>query len=94
MTVLWQLDSYETCTIRWGLSTDCSSGSAKVAPYGDMQYQYTISGLLSGTLYYYQVEGVGIGSFRSAPEGSPRASGFWHRAILKDRRRGMTQPAA
>ncbi len=67
MTVLWQLDSYQTCTIHWGLTTEYSSGSADVAPNGDMQYQYTISGLLPGTLYYYQVEGVGSGSFRAAP---------------------------
>ncbi len=68
MTVLWQLDTYTNCTIRWGLSTDYSSGSASVEGQGDAQYKYTITGLLPGTLYYYHVDEVGSGSFRTAPE--------------------------
>ena len=68
MTVLWQLDTSEVCTVRWGLTADYSSGTASIEPHGDTQYEYTISGLLPGTLYYYQVDGVGSGSFRAAPE--------------------------
>jgi hypothetical protein len=68
MTVLWQLDTFQTCTIRWGLTTDYSSGTASIEPHGDTQYEYAVTGLLPGTLYYYRVDGVGSGSFRTAPD--------------------------
>jgi VCBS repeat-containing protein len=70
MTVLWQLDVFQACTIRWGPTTSYSSGTASVEPQGDTQYEYTITGLTPGTLYYYQVDGVGGGVFRAAPEDS------------------------
>jgi len=68
MTVLWQLGTSRTCTIRWGLTTAYSSGTASMKPRGDTQYEYTITGLLPGTLYYYRVDGIGSGSFRAAPD--------------------------
>ncbi len=68
MTVLWKLNVPRTCTIRWGLTTNYSSGKAVIDPHGDTQYEYTVAGLLTGTLYYYQVDGVGSGSFRGAPD--------------------------
>ena len=52
------------------MNTSYSSGTANVESYGDTQYKYTISGLLPGTLYYYQVDGIGDGSFRAAPDGA------------------------
>ena len=85
MAVLWQLDADQTCTIHWGLTTDYSTGSAEVASYGDIQYQYTISGLLPGKLYYYQVEGVGEGSFRAAPDGSAASGSTGSRKIPRSR---------
>jgi VCBS repeat-containing protein len=68
MTVLWQLDASQACTIRWGLTTSYSAGTASLEPHGDNQYECTITGLTPATLYYYQVDGVGSGVFRTAPE--------------------------
>ena len=68
MTVLWQLDVYQVCTVRWGLTASYSAGMASLEPLGETQYEYTITGLIPVTLYYYQVDGVGSGVFRTAPE--------------------------
>jgi hypothetical protein len=70
MTVLWQLDSNPTCTLAWGLDTSYSLGSANVSAYGDYQYKYTITGLTSGTKYYYRITQSSTtytGSFLAAP---------------------------
>lgn len=68
MTVLWQLDNTQTCQINWGKDQACSEGTANTAEYGtDHEYKYTIAGLSPGTKYYYRVQGVGNGSFYTAP---------------------------
>jgi hypothetical protein len=66
MTVLWQLDGNQQCTIRWG-PTQSYGSSDVTSAYGDNQYSYTISGLTPGAKYYYQVDSVGSGSFYAAP---------------------------
>jgi len=74
MTVLWQLDSGEVCSIEWGLDTSYSSGSASVPEYGtDRQYKHTITGLTPGAKYYYKCNigaGASTGSFTAAPSDS------------------------
>jgi hypothetical protein len=71
MTVLWQLDSSQTCTLEWGLDTSYSGGSVATNEYGtDHQYKHTITGLTPGNKYYYRVTvdpNQYIGSFRAAP---------------------------
>jgi hypothetical protein len=68
MTVLWQLDCAQPCQINWGKDEACSDGTGNAAEYGsDHQYKYTVTGLAPGTEYYYQVQGVGGGSFYTAP---------------------------
>lgn len=71
MTVLYQMSSSQSGTITWGTTTNYELGSSATQSFGsDNQYRYTISGLTPGTLYYYYIEGVGKGSFRTAPEQS------------------------
>ena len=72
MTVLWQLDSAQTCRIEWGTDASCSDGNAVTAEYNSShQHKYTIAGLAAGVKHYYRVN-VGVngygGSFRTAPE--------------------------
>lgn len=71
MTVLWQTDVTQSCTIEWGTST-AYGNSANTTEYGtDHQHKYVIPGLTNSTLYYYRVT-IGTstypGSFRSAPD--------------------------
>lgn len=74
MTVLYQMSSSQSGTISWGTTTNYELGSSATQSFGsDNQYRYTISGLTPGTLYYYNIEGVGKGSFRTAPEQSENA---------------------
>ena len=71
MTVLWQMTSTQSCTIEWGLDTNYSLGSVVTSEYGnDHQHKHMITGLIPGTKYYYNVVGVGSGSFKSAPADS------------------------
>jgi hypothetical protein len=73
MTVLWQLTGTTGCTLEWGTDTSYSDGSVATSEYGgDHQHQYTITGLVPGTKYYYRVTGAGThtGSFRAAPSGA------------------------
>ena len=67
MQVLWQLLSPEAHTLRWGRDTTYSEGNVTPTMYGDNQYEHLIAGLTPGAKYYYQVEGVGSGSFLAAP---------------------------
>jgi len=67
MMVLWQLDAPLSLTLRWGRDTAYAEGSATPAMYGDNQYKHTITGLTPGAKYYYEVAGVGRGSFLAAP---------------------------
>ena len=77
MTVLWQTDGTESNVIRWGTDTSYSMGNATVGVYGaDYQHKYVITGLQPGTKYYYQVDGYGSGSFRTAPAATATAVKF------------------
>ncbi|MBI1920600.1 MAG: metallophosphoesterase [Geobacter sp.] len=68
MTVLWQDDVTESNVVRWGTDTNYTMGQATVAEYGtDHQHKYAITGLQPNTKYFYQVDGYGSGSFRTAP---------------------------
>ena len=74
MTVLWQLDQARDCTIRWGTDTRYRTGSADTSEHTDDHlHRYTIKGLRDNTGYYYKVDGVGRGSFRTAPGDSVTA---------------------
>ena len=80
MTVLWQLDSTEGCTLEWGTDTSYSDGSTGTSEYdNDHQHKYTITDLIVNTKYYYRVT-VGVsqytGSFRSAPSANAEAVKF------------------
>jgi len=80
MTVLWQLDGTQSCTLEWGETTSYSDGSTGTSEYGsDHQHKYTITGLTVNTKYYYRVT-VGAsqytGSFRAAPSNSATSVKF------------------
>ncbi|ARN56722.1 metallophosphoesterase [Sedimentisphaera salicampi] len=71
MKVCWQMESAAACSLKWGRDKAFSEGKAKVHPYGDNQYQYTISKLAPGAKYYYTVYGQNNhreGSFLTAPK--------------------------
>ena len=77
MTVLWQMTTAESCTIKWGPDTNYTTGSFTTTEYGDdHQHKYSIPNLTPGTKYYYNVVGVGSGSFRAAPADSATAVKF------------------
>jgi calcineurin-like phosphoesterase family protein/purple acid phosphatase-like protein len=80
MTVLWQLDSTESCSLEWGQDTSYTDGSTVSVEYGpDHQHKYTITGLLPGVKYYYRVwvSGSGYnGSFMAAPPDSAQSIAF------------------
>jgi predicted phosphodiesterase len=69
MTVLWQLDDSQSCTVNWGVDTadTVEQGNGTY----EHQHSYTITGLAAGTRYSYQVncdlDYVGQGSFYTAP---------------------------
>ena len=75
MTVLWQLNSSQSCTIDWGVDTSYTTGNAATGESGsgtdEHQHKYTITGLTPATKYFYQVncdaESVRNGSFHTAP---------------------------
>ncbi len=71
MDVLWQTDVTESNVIRWGTDTSYGLGQATSVEYGtDHQHKFAVAGLQPGTKYYYQVDGYGSGSFRTAPASS------------------------
>lgn len=77
MTVLWQDNASESNVIRWGSDSNYALAQATVPEYGaSNQHKYTITGLLPGTKYYYQVTAsvggavYGSGSFVTAPDAS------------------------
>lgn len=71
MTVIWQLEDTQNCTIEWGIDTNYGLGNVQTSEYGDdHQHLYTISGLTPGMLFFYQVSCGSVlnpGSFRCAP---------------------------
>ena len=77
MEVLWQLDATQTCTLEWGLDTNYGTGNVESTEYGDHQHRINISGLSSGTKYFYRVtdgdSNTYTGSFRTAPAASATA---------------------
>ncbi len=81
MTVLWQLDATDTCTLEWGTNTTYSTGSVQTAEYGsDHQHKYVIPNLNNATRYYYRVSfgsSSYTGSFRSAPSASAQNVKFF-----------------
>jgi len=72
MTVLWQMEVTEACTIEWGTDMSYSLGSESTTEYGtDHQHSYVIQSLDPFTLYYYRViagSDTITGTFRSAPD--------------------------
>ncbi|MCU0857984.1 MAG: metallophosphoesterase [Pontiellaceae bacterium] len=71
MTVLWQTDAAESCTLEWGTDLNYSSGSVNSAEINTShQYKETLAGLTEGTFYYYRVTAgtaTYTGSFKTAP---------------------------
>jgi len=75
MTVLWQLDSTQSCHIDWGLDTTYATGTAGTAESGsgvdEHQHIYAIAALVPSIKYFYRVscaqDFVGSGSFYTAP---------------------------
>jgi len=71
MTVLWQLDSTQSCNIEWGEDTSYETGTAGTTESGNGTYQhqhiYAITALAPSKQYFYQVscdsDYVGSGSF-------------------------------
>jgi len=52
MTVLWQMTTAESCTIKWGPDTNYTTGSFTTTEYGDdHQHKYSIPNLTPGTNY-------------------------------------------
>lgn len=77
MTVMWQLTNSSSCSIKWGKTTSYEMGTASTSEYGsDHQHRHTITGLTPNTRYHYSVDGVGSGSFRTAPEASAKRTRF------------------
>ena len=75
MTVLWQLDFTEGCTVDWGLDTSYSSGSIGTNEYDGYSHQHsaTLTGLTPGSKYFYRVldsGGYSYGDFTAAPAAS------------------------
>ncbi len=76
MTVLWQTDSTPaTATIEWGTSAGSYGAPVTVTENGsgldEHQFSHTITGLNTGTLYYYRITVDGTpasGSFRTPPD--------------------------
>jgi hypothetical protein len=74
MMVLWQLDSSQNCFLEWGLDASYSDGNTVTTEYGtDHQHKHTITGITSGSKYYYRVTvdaNQYMGSFQAAPPAS------------------------
>jgi len=74
MTVLWQTDVTQSCSIEWGTSTSYgSSANTTETNTTDHIHKYVISSLSNSTKYYYRVNIAGTyytGSFRSVPGSS------------------------
>jgi predicted phosphodiesterase len=79
MTVLWQLAETRTCTLEWGTTTNYGTSvqttEINTGTWGH-QHQYTITSLTPGTKCYYRVQGVGTGSFRTAPTPAATSTRF------------------
>ncbi|MBW1813598.1 MAG: hypothetical protein JRJ39_07965 [Deltaproteobacteria bacterium] len=80
MTILWQVNETENCTIKWGYDTFYSLYSVKTTEYGiDHQHSYTIKNLKPETKYYYNVivkNTDHTGSFYTAPKPTTKKVAF------------------
>ncbi|MBW2364412.1 MAG: metallophosphoesterase family protein, partial [Deltaproteobacteria bacterium] len=80
MTILWQVNETENCTIKWGYDTFYSLYSVKTTEYGiDHQHSYTIKNLKPQTKYYYNVivkNTDHTGSFYTAPKPTTKKVAF------------------
>ncbi len=71
MTVIWQLETTQSCTFEWGIDTTYGLGCEVTTEFGDdHQHSHTMTGLSPGILHFYQVtcgsDSIS-GSFFSAP---------------------------
>lgn len=67
MTILWQFDDTQIGSIEWGTSTSYTFHTTTTEYGNDHQHRYTITRLVPGLKYYYNVPNVGNGSFITAP---------------------------
>ena len=71
MTVLWQLNTSETCRLEWGEDDNYADGNVETVQYGDdFQHKFTITGLNPSQLYDYRVSTGSTSksfTFRAAP---------------------------
>ena len=81
MKLFWQWTTNTTFRVDWGTSTNYGTSSPSISPYDGTNYlyAYTITGLTSGTKYYYRVvvgNQYSAGSFRTAPADNATAVNF------------------
>ncbi len=76
MTLLWQLDKTQTCTLKWGTDLSCNMDSIESNEFNkNHQHKITLEDLKSDKKYYYKViftgddtkEKITSGSFNTAP---------------------------
>lgn len=84
MTILWQLSNSTSCTLKWGLTPACTTGSVSTTEKGTdasgHQHIFTLSNLMPAKHYYYQVIENGVthsGFFRSAPPDTADSTSFF-----------------
>jgi hypothetical protein len=80
MEILWQNNTASTDIIRWGTDPSCAQGSGYSSEYSQYhQHKFTVSSLVPGGKYYYQVT-VGTntfsGSFHTAPPAGQQSLKF------------------
>ncbi|MDP8217319.1 MAG: metallophosphoesterase [Candidatus Theseobacter exili] len=72
MKILWQLNSTLSCLLEWGTDTSYSTGFVSTNEVNSgHQHNYTIPGLIPGSLYCYRVNINGeyiTGTFRTSPQ--------------------------
>lgn len=85
MTILWQTDSTPAAaTIAWGTSPGSYGAPVTVTENGsgqdEHQFSYTITGLNTGTMYYYRISVDGTtasGSFKTPPDSASTSLTFY-----------------
>ncbi len=80
MMAIWQLDVMQNCTFEWGTDISYGLGNVQTSEYGDdHQHSFTMTGLVTGMMHFYQVSSGGTsfqGSFLSAPAESATETKF------------------